>query len=113
MSVRGHLDLVRAARAFADPTRVRIVALLRRGELCVCDLVEVLGITQSTLSTHLRVVRDAGLVSTRRSGRWVHYSLTPHGRALVAALVRRFCGALESDPVVRRDAERASRRCGC
>ena len=59
-------ELLVTAKAFADPTRVRSLAALRGGELCVCELSDALGVTQSTLSTHLQVIRDAGLVQTRR-----------------------------------------------
>ena len=58
-------ELVLAAKALADPTRVRVLAALRDGELCVCELSDVLDVTQSTLSTHLQVIRDANLVQTR------------------------------------------------
>jgi ArsR family transcriptional regulator len=92
---------------------VRILALLRAGELCVCDLVGILSVTQSTLSTHLRVLRDAGLVSTRRAGKWIHYSLSPRGLRLAESISGAFADELAADPVVRRDAARATRRCGC
>jgi len=59
-------DLVAIAKAFADLTRVRILAAVRHRELCVCELCDALGVTQSTLSTHLQVIRDAGLVQTRK-----------------------------------------------
>ena len=62
-------ELVLAAKALADPTRVRVLAALRDGELCVCELSDVLDVTQSTLSTHLQVIRDANLVQTRKEGK--------------------------------------------
>jgi ArsR family transcriptional regulator len=63
--------------ALSDENRLRVVDALRLGERCVCQLTEGLGISQSLLSHHLRVLREAGLVSDRREGRWVHYSLVP------------------------------------
>lgn len=61
-------------KALSDETRLRMLALLlRRGELCVCDFVEALGITQSKASRHLRHLLHAGLVRDRRSGVWVYY----------------------------------------
>ncbi|MBX9929300.1 MAG: metalloregulator ArsR/SmtB family transcription factor [Gemmatimonadaceae bacterium] len=69
--------------ALADPTRLRILALLRDGETCVCDLQRPLGIAQPLLSFHLRALRDAGLVTTRREGRWAYYAIAPD--ALTAA----------------------------
>ena len=69
---------VHAARfkALGESTRLRIVAMLTHGELCVCHLVDVLELPQSTVSRHLAVLRDAHLVQTRRSGRWIHYRLS-------------------------------------
>jgi len=61
--------------ALSDPTRVRVVELLTGGEQCVCDIQAALGAAQSRLSFHLRVLREAGIVSDRKDGRWVHYSL--------------------------------------
>ncbi len=62
-------QLVLLAKALTDPSRVRVLALLREQELCVCELCDVLGLTQSTLSTHLQVIRKAGLVSARKEGK--------------------------------------------
>ena len=59
--------------ALSDPTRLEILARLRSGEQCVCDLMSVTGAAQSRLSFHLRVLKDAGLVTDRREGRWAYY----------------------------------------
>ena len=64
-------------QAVAEKTRLRIVQLLTGGERCVCELQEELGAAQSRLSFHLKKLKDAGVVSARRDGRWVHYSLVP------------------------------------
>lgn len=61
--------------ALSDETRLEIVAMLRSGECCVCDLTEALDAAQSRLSFHLKVLKDAGIVRDRRDGRWVHYEL--------------------------------------
>jgi DNA-binding transcriptional ArsR family regulator len=61
--------------ALADATRVRIVHTLLRQELCTCDLAAVLGVTESAVSQHLRVLRHLGLIRHRRAGRLVYYSL--------------------------------------
>jgi len=63
--------------ALSDPTRLEILERLRGGERCVCDLQDALDAAQSRLSFHLRTLRDAGLVSDRKEGRWVYYSLRP------------------------------------
>lgn len=71
------LHLLTRLQALADEKRLGIVEALRGGERCVCDLQDRIGAGQSLLSHHLRVLREAGLVSDRRDGRWVHYSLVP------------------------------------
>jgi ArsR family transcriptional regulator len=71
-------DLSRAVELFhalSDETRLAIVRRLRNGERCVCDLTDLLDAAQSRLSFHLKVLKDAGLVTDRREGRWIHYSL--------------------------------------
>jgi len=103
-------SLVLAAKALADPTRVRILAALRRGELCVCELSDALHITQSTLSTHLQVIRDASLVRTRREGKWVYYALRSDKKQLVKELFGFFGSELKSDAQLAADAQRLARR---
>jgi ArsR family transcriptional regulator len=61
--------------ALSDETRLEIVALLSHGERCVCELQDVLHAAQSRLSFHLKTLKDAGLVTDRRDGRWIYYSL--------------------------------------
>lgn len=79
-------------KALADPCRLQVLEALAGGERCVCDLTDELGLAQSRLSFHLRVLRDAGLLSDRHSGRWVYYSLRPEAlealQAWLAALAR-------------------------
>jgi ArsR family transcriptional regulator, arsenate/arsenite/antimonite-responsive transcriptional repressor len=69
--------LLERFQAVAEETRLRIVQLLAGGERCVCDLQEELDAAQSRLSFHLKKLKDAGVVSDRRDGRWVYYSLVP------------------------------------
>jgi len=71
-------DLTRVRRwfgALSDETRLRLIGLLVEGEQCVCDLTDALDAAQSRLSFHLKVLKDAGLVTDRKDGRWVYYSL--------------------------------------
>ncbi len=71
-------DFARAAELFhalSDEARVEIVSVLLSGEHCVCDLMDVVGAAQSRLSYHLKVLKDAGLVTDRREGRWSYYTL--------------------------------------
>jgi ArsR family transcriptional regulator len=84
--------ITRQFRALADPTRLRIVDLLRGGERCVCELTDALDAGQSLLSFHLKALKDAGLVSDRRDGRWAYYSIN----ADAFAQLEEFVGALPS-----------------
>jgi ArsR family transcriptional regulator len=61
--------------ALSDETRLQIVAMLSHGERCVCELQDVLDAAQSRLSFHLKVLKDSGLISDRREGRWMYYAL--------------------------------------
>jgi len=87
-------QLSRLFKALGDETRVRIVALLSHGELCVCHLEEALGLQQSTASRQLAVLRAAGVVETRREKSWVYYRLAPQSdefcRRQLAALAKGF-----------------------
>ncbi|MEH2152847.1 ArsR/SmtB family transcription factor [Nostoc sp.] len=64
-----------AFHALSDPLRISVLELLRKRELCVCDLCEVLGVSQSKLSFHLKTLKEAALVNSRQEGRWIYYSL--------------------------------------
>ncbi|AEA26535.1 regulatory protein ArsR [Pseudonocardia dioxanivorans CB1190] len=76
------------ARAMGEPTRLRIaMALLVGDELCVCDMAWVVGASQALVSHHLRQLRTAGLVASRKDGRMVMYRLTDRGRLLVSVLL--------------------------
>ena len=80
------LDLARAAQLFhalSDETRLAVLEMLRGGERCVCELQDELDAAQSRLSFHLRVLKDAGLVTDRKEGRWSYYSIAPAALAEV------------------------------
>ncbi len=84
--------LAQLYKTFSEPVRLDMLLLLaRHGELCVCDVMGVLGLTQSTASRHLRHLYQAGLAGHRRCGAWVHYhlreELEPEGRALLDTLL--------------------------
>lgn len=76
----GSLDADQARallKALAEPIRLQVIEALGDGERCVCELTEQLGLAQSKLSFHLRVLKEAGLLADRQSGRWVYYQLRP------------------------------------
>lgn len=76
-------ETLKILKALSDPTRLRLVALLLRRDLCVCEMMYVLRSEQSRLSHQLRVLREAGLVEDRREGRWINYRLTDRARRLL------------------------------
>ena len=83
-------DLATAAQLFhalSDETRLAILEMLQDGERCVCDLQSELDAAQSRLSFHLKVLRDAGLVTDRKEGRWSYYTIVPESLATVHDLV--------------------------
>jgi len=99
-------------RAFSDPTRLRILHLLRGGELCVCDLVTALDAPQPKVSRHLAYLRRADLVRVRKEGLWSHYSLAPPGTPFHARLLECLGACFGEVPEMRRDAARLKRtRC--
>jgi ArsR family transcriptional regulator len=95
-------------RAFADETRLRILSLLRKGEICVGDLVEILQVPQPTASRHLAYLRKAGLVNARKDGLWVFYSLATPTGTVHGALVRCLKSCFRDIPQLEEDEARAS-----
>ncbi len=78
-----NFTLLEGFHALSDPLRLEIIKTLQHQELCVCDLCQRLGISQSRLSFHLKVLREAGLIQWRQQGRWMYYSLNPNQLALL------------------------------
>ena len=66
-------------KAFGDENRIRILQLLGSGEKCACKLLEEMNISQPTLSHHMKILCDSGVVEGRREGKWMHYSICPAG----------------------------------
>lgn len=74
-------------KAFCDTNRITILELLQGGEKCACRLLEELHISQATLSHHMRILCDSGIVSGRREGKWMHYSIAPEGAEYAKYLI--------------------------
>jgi ArsR family transcriptional regulator len=93
---------VTIARALGHPARLRAVAMLRSGELCVCQITAVLGLAPSTVSLHLRELKRCGLIAERKNGRWVHVALAsePEARAWLDTAL----AAVIHDPQLESDA---------
>jgi len=100
------VDSSRLVSVFADPTRLRILNLLGAGEVCVCDLCEVLGEIQPKVSRHLAILRRSGLVEVRREGRWCHYTRTRSPSTLQRHLLDCVDGCLAELPELAADRRR-------
>ncbi|GFE67877.1 helix-turn-helix transcriptional regulator [Chroococcus sp. FPU101] len=74
-SLSSSTDIQAGFHALSEPLRIQVLELLRTRELCVCELCEYLNVSQSKLSFHLKTLKDAGLLRSRTSGRWIYYSL--------------------------------------
>ncbi len=92
-------SLERRLKALADPTRMKIVALLEQAPRCVCEITEALSLAQPTVSRHLRALEVSGFVVRKRQGAWVIYSLSPQDR-LCSDLLNLVLPWLRSDPEV-------------
>ena len=75
-------------KAFCDENRIRILELLQGGEKCACKLLEELNITQPTLSHHMKILCDSGIVIGRKEGKWTHYSISSEGAATAMELLQ-------------------------
>jgi len=97
-------EFIAITKALADPTRVRLLLALDAGELCVCQLTELVKLAPSTVSKHMATVRQAGLVEARKDGRWIYYRL-PDSRAprSVRQVLRWARGDLADDPQIEND----------
>ena len=103
------LDLL--FRALADPTRLRLINLMADQEICVCYFIDVIGAPQPKISRHLAYLRRAGIVSSRREGKWMHYRLAVPSESHAAAILKMTVQALHEDKGMQRDRERLDRAC--
>lgn len=76
-------------KAFCDENRVKILLLLSSGEKCACRLLEELDVTQPTLSHHMKILCDSGVVTGRKEGKWMHYSISESGAEYAAQCLQR------------------------
>ena len=92
-------EFMASTKALADENRVRILLALQGGELCVCQITELFGLAASTISKHLSILYQAGLVDSRKDGRWMYYSLpAKEASASARAAIRWVAASLTKDP---------------
>lgn len=104
-------DLVTLFSALADRTRLRLLNLLRRGEVCVCFFVEILDETQPKISRHLAYLRRAGIVHARRDGKWIHYSMVRPSDERLASVLDSTLQAVANDEEMLEDQRNLERAC--
>lgn len=104
--------MTRLLTVLTDPTRLRLVRLLLREELCVCELVDALRVPQYKVSRHLARLRGAGLVEAQRNGRWMYYSIGHRAKlsAFYQDLLKVIDVHLDGEPEAKNDEARLSRR---
>jgi len=103
--------LERLFRALADPTRLRLINLVAKQEVCVCYFVEVIGVPQPKISRHLAYLRRAGIVAARREGKWMHYKLVVPSDPHAGSILRATVDALREDKELQRDFQRLNKAC--
>lgn len=89
-------ELARVFKALGDPIRLRLLSMIASrdgGEVCVCDLTPAFEVSQPTISHHLKLLREAGLIDSERRGTWVHYRLLPAATDRLAAFLTRSAGS--------------------
>jgi ArsR family transcriptional regulator len=99
-------------RALGDETRLRIVALLVHGELCVCHLEKALGLSQPNASRQLGILKNADIVDSRREGTWVYYGLTTQSHRLVESQLGALAKAFGAERSLHADHARLKKSCG-
>jgi ArsR family transcriptional regulator len=95
-------SFVKVMKAAADPNRVRILKMLEQKEMCVCEIRAALGLAQPTVSTHLKILEEAGLVARRKEGLWVNYCRTKGDSPYAEALLHHLRDWLNEDPEIRK-----------
>lgn len=104
--------LSRVFRALGDETRLRIVALLAHGELCVCHVEEALGLTQPNASRQLGILKTAGVVDSRRDGTWVYYRIAAQEHDAVRRVLALLTESLATRRALKSDLVRLRKSCG-
>ena len=104
-------DLALLFAALSDRTRLRLLNLMDRREVCVCYFVEILGQSQPKISRHLAYLRRAGVVAARREGKWMHYRIVVPGDTGAARILREALVALRQDKAMQADLVRLNRAC--
>jgi DNA-binding transcriptional ArsR family regulator len=105
-------EVMAITKALADEQRVRVMQALQRGEVCVCQIVEMLGLATSTVSKHMSILKQARLVDSRKEGRWMYYRLADdEAPEVVRQAIAWIACSLAGDPQVQRDRQQLAAIC--
>jgi ArsR family transcriptional regulator len=111
MKKAAKFDIVRLFAALADPTRLRLLNLMDGREVCVCYFVEILKQGQPKISRHLAYLRNVGIVTARRDGRWMHYSIERPDDNRALTILDATLAAIKNDQLMRNDLVRLGKAC--
>jgi ArsR family transcriptional regulator len=106
-----HAEIALVFRTLSDPTRLRLLNLLSRGEVCVCHLSDTLEVVQPKVSRHLAYLKRAGFVETRRDGKWMHYRWTEHSHPLARVVLEGLRTWMARDGAMNRDRQKLKKVC--
>jgi len=90
-------------KALADKNRIRIIKMLQKKSLCVCEIKDVLNLANSTVSKHLSILREAGLIVDWKDGKWINYKINPEPEALVSNALLYIQLQIENDETIKKD----------
>jgi len=93
-------DFIKVMKALSDPNRVKILKMLQHRNMCVCELQTALGIAQPTVSKHLKILEEAGLVTFEKDGLWVNYKIINNGNPYASIILSHLNKWLEDDPQI-------------
>jgi DNA-binding transcriptional ArsR family regulator len=100
-------EFLSAVRALGDSNRVRALLSLREGELCLCQIIELLGLAPSTVSKHMSILKQAGLVDSRKEERWIYYRLAKYeSKHPIARFIEISINTLAEDEIIKKDDEK-------
>jgi len=111
MGRKAQFDLPQFFQALGDTTRLRLLNLMGEREVCVCYLTEILGGPQPKISRHLAYLRNAGIVSARREGKWMHYRIVMPPHIGASQVLRHTLDSLKDDKAMQADLARLSKAC--
>jgi len=105
-------ELIQVLKAIADKNRIRIIKMLEKKKMCVCELSAVLEITQPSVSKHLKILNNAGVIKDERNGQWVDYSLCTEKINKYSSVIQSTIKSwLNDDPVIENDLRETKKLC--